>query len=196
MSNAPLNASTYLSDPFDIDNETKTKEVYFNAYPKSSLINENQRSSKMFGRENEESQNCGNTTRSYNQVYADTLLSRQLQNEESNSLEQRVDMLIKKRELIQNRKSSFNSHYVLNPHEDEHSMWIDPNGYDHDTTKRQKHREYYQKAPHEYCNSEQIHLYHSGNSNPPPGYTNSSISGDSEVSSIYSCFLCVLYHLL
>ena len=39
ISNPPLDPSTYLSDPFDIDNETKTKEVHLSAYPKSSLIN-------------------------------------------------------------------------------------------------------------------------------------------------------------
>ena len=32
--NAPLNPSTYLSDPLVIANETKTKEVQFNAYLK------------------------------------------------------------------------------------------------------------------------------------------------------------------
>ena len=38
--NAPLNPSTYLSEPFVIVNETKTTEVQFHAYPKLSLINE------------------------------------------------------------------------------------------------------------------------------------------------------------
>ena len=37
---------------------------------------------------------------------------------------------------------------------------------------------------------EQIPLYHSGNGKPPPGYNNSDISGDSEVSSVYTCFVC------
>ena len=94
----------------------------------------------------------------------DALLSRQLQNEESNSLEQKVDVLIKKRELIQNRRSSVNGLYVLNLHEPEHSMQIDPNGYDFDTS-RQKHRKHYQTAPLEDHELEQIHYYHSGNSN-------------------------------
>ena len=85
MINASLNPSTYLTDPFNIANETKIREVHFSAYPKSSLINENQRTSKIFGRENEESQNCDIATSTYHQVYADALLSRQLQNEESNS---------------------------------------------------------------------------------------------------------------
>ena len=97
MINAPLNPSTYLSDPFDIANETKTKEVQFSAYPKLSLFNEHERPSELSGRENKESWKYNNTNSSYNQVYADGLLSRQLQNEESNSLEQRVDVLIKKR---------------------------------------------------------------------------------------------------
>ena len=46
------------------------------------------------------------------------------------------------------------------------------------------------QPPHEYHDLEQIHLYHSGNGNPPPSYTNSSISGGSEGSSIYTCFAC------
>ena len=54
--NASLNPSTYLSDPFDIANETKTTEVQFHVYSKLSLINENQRASKLPGRENEESE--------------------------------------------------------------------------------------------------------------------------------------------
>ena len=45
---------------------------------------------------NEESWNCNKAISSYNQMYAETLLSRQFQDEESNSLEQRVDALIKK----------------------------------------------------------------------------------------------------
>ena len=182
MIDAPLNPSTYLPDPFDSANKTKTKEVHFSAYPKSPLINTNQRISKLSGRQNEESWNSNNATSSYNQVYVDALLSRQLQNEESNTLEQRIDALIKKRELIQNRKASFNSHYELSPQEHEQSIQIDPSGYDHDTTIG-KNIGNYQTTSHEYHDSEQIPLYHSGNGNPPPGYTNSSISGDSELSS-------------
>ena len=121
-------------DPFDIDNETNTKEVHFSAYTNLSLINENQKTHELTSRQKEESQKCNNDTGSYSQVYVDALLSRQLQNEESNSLsrqlqneeskslEQRVDVLIKKRELIQNRKSSVNGHYLLNPHKHEHSV--------------------------------------------------------------------------
>ena len=44
--------------------------------------------------------------------------------------------------------------------------------------------------PSEYQNLEQVHLHYSGNGNPSPGFTNSSISGDSKVSSIYTCFDC------
>ena len=43
---------------------------------------------------------------------------------------------------------------------------------------------------HEYQNAEQIPLYYGGNGNPPSGYNHSSISGDSEVSSVYTCFVC------
>ena len=78
---------------------------------------------------------------------------------------------------------------MLNPHKHEQYVWTDPGSYDHDMTKWQKHRRHYQTAPYKYHNSEQIPLYHSGNGSQPPGYTNSSISGDSEVSSIYTCFV-------
>ena len=74
--NAHLNPSTYLSDPFHTAKETKTTEVQFSAYPKSSLINENQRANKLPGRENEKSWKYNDTTSSYNQVYTDALLSR------------------------------------------------------------------------------------------------------------------------
>ena len=100
INNPPLDATTSLLNPFDTDNETKMKEVYFSAYPKSSLIIENQKTSELTSRENEESQKCNNATDSCNQVYVDALLSRQLQNEEFNSLEHRVDALIKRWELI------------------------------------------------------------------------------------------------
>ena len=119
----PLDPSTHLSDPFDNANETKTAEAQFCAYPKLCLINENQRVSGLLGRENEESWNCYEPVSSYIQMYADVLLSRQLPDEVSNSLEQRVDALIKKRELINNRKkSSFNSPCMQNPHKHEQSM--------------------------------------------------------------------------
>ena len=69
-------------------------------------------------------------------------------------------------------------------------MQIKPNSYDHDTTNRQNIENTIKTTPHEYHNFEQIHLHHSGNGHPPPGYTNSSINGDSEVSSYYTCFIC------
>ena len=68
-------------------------------------------------------------------------------------------------------------------------MQINLSGYDHVTTNRERHRKCYLMAPLEYLNLEQVHLYHSGNSNPTPGYTNSSISGDPDVSSVYTCFV-------
>ena len=64
--NAPLNPSTYLSHLFNTANETKTTKVQFHAYPKLSLINENQRLSELPGRENGETQNCNDGTNSYN----------------------------------------------------------------------------------------------------------------------------------
>ena len=79
---------------------------------------------------------------------------------------------------------------MLNPHEHEQSMWIGPSCYDSDTIKRQKHRRHYQATSHENHNAEQIPLYHGGNGNPASGYYNSSISGDSEVSSVNTCFVC------
>ena len=51
-------------------------------------------------------------------MYADDLLSRQPQDEESNSLEQRADALIKKRDLMNcSKKLTFNSHYIQTPHD-------------------------------------------------------------------------------
>ena len=126
ISNPPLHPSRYLFDPFDTDNETKAREVYFSAYSMLSLINKYQKTSKLSCRKNKESQKCNNVTGSYYQVYVDALLSRQLQNKECSSLEQRVDALIKKRELIQNRRSWVNGHLVLKLCEHEHSMQIDP----------------------------------------------------------------------
>ena len=189
--NTPSDPSTHLSDPFNNANETKTAEVQFCVYAKSFLINKNQRVSGLPGRENEGSQNCNKAINSYNQVYADALLSRQLQDEEYNSLEQRGDALIKERELINNRrKSSLHSHCMQNLHKHQQSVQIGPSGYNSDTIKMQKHRRHYQTTSHEYCNAEQISLYHGGNSNPPSSHNNSSISGDSEVSYVYTCFVC------
>ena len=92
----PLELSTHLTDSFDNAHETKTVEVNSCAYSKSSVSNENQRVSKLTNRENEDSQNCNVAIGSHNQMYTDALLSRQLQDEESDSFEQRVDVLIKK----------------------------------------------------------------------------------------------------
>ena len=47
----PLDPSMFLSDPFNFDNETKAKEVYFSAYPKLSLINKIQKTSELSSRE-------------------------------------------------------------------------------------------------------------------------------------------------
>ena len=76
--NTPLDPSTHLSDPFDNANETKTADLQFCPYPKSSLINENQRVSGLPDRENEENWNCNEAISTYNQMYADALLSRHL----------------------------------------------------------------------------------------------------------------------
>ena len=103
--NTPLDPSTHLTDPFENANETKTVEVKFCAYPRLFASNENQRGSRLTDREKEESQNCHEAIRSYNQMYADALLNRQLQGEESNSLEQNVDALIKERDLIHHSKN-------------------------------------------------------------------------------------------
>ena len=54
--NTPLDPSTHLTDPFDNANETKTAEVKFCAYPKSSLSYENQRVSRLTDRMNEKSE--------------------------------------------------------------------------------------------------------------------------------------------
>ena len=69
-------------------------------------------------------------------------------------------------------------------------MWIGPSGYDSDKIRRQKHRRQCHTPSHEYHNAEQTPLYHSGNGHPPSSHNGSSISGDSEVSSVYTCFAC------
>ena len=89
------------------------------------------RVSRLTDRENEESQNCNEAISSYNPMYADTLLGRQLQDEESNPLEQRVDALIKKRYFMNHsKKSTFNSHYIKIPQDHEQTIQIGPSGYD------------------------------------------------------------------
>ena len=69
-------------------------------------------------------------------------------------------------------------------------MWIGPIGYDSDKVRRQKQRRHCHTLPHAYCNAEQIPLYHGGNGDPPSTHNGSSISGDSELSSAYTCFAC------
>ena len=124
-------------------------------------------------------------------MHADALLIRQLQDEESNSSQQRVDALIKKRDLINNSKRiSVNNHCMQNPHEHEESVQIGPSSYGSDIIKRQKHRRHCQTTSLEYHNAEQIPLYHGCNGNPPSSYNCSSISRDSEVSNVYTCFVC------
>ena len=60
-------------------------------------------------------------------MYADALLSRQLQDEEFNSLEQRVDALIKNENLMNHsKKSTFNSHCIQILHNHEQSILIGP----------------------------------------------------------------------
>ena len=96
-----------------------------------------------------------------------------------------------KQELMNHsKKSTFNSHCVEIPHDHEQSVWIGPSGYDSDNIRRQKHRRHCHTPSHEYHNAEQIPLYHGSNGDPPSSHNGSSISGDSEISSIYTCFAC------
>ena len=88
------------------------------------------------------------------------------------------------------KKSTFNSHCVQIPHKHEQSMWIGPSSYDSEKIRRQKHRRHCHTTSHEYYNVEQIPLYHGGNSEPTSSHNGSSISGDSEVSSVYTHFAC------
>ena len=88
--------------------------------------------------ENEESQKCDKAISSYKQMYADALLSRQYQDEESNSLEQRGDALIKKRDLMNHsKKLTFNSHCIQIPHDHEQTVQICPSGYASNKIRRQ-----------------------------------------------------------
>ena len=124
-------------------------------------------------------------------MYVDALLTRQLQDKESISLEQRVDALIKKRDLINHsKKLTFNTHCIQIPHDHEQTVWIGPSSYDSDKIRRQKHRRHCHTTSHEYHNVEQIPPYHGGNGDPPSSYNECSISGHSEVSSVYTCFVC------
>ena len=49
---------------------------------------------------------------------------------------------------------------------------------------------HFQTTSHEFHNAEQVPLYHGDNGEPPSSHNGSSISGDSEVSSVYKCFAC------
>ena len=71
-----------------------------------------------------------------------------------------------------------------------HTMWIGHSGYDSDKTRRQKHKRLCHTVSHECCNAEQIPPDHGGNVNPTSSHNGSSISGDSEISSVYTCFAC------
>ena len=178
-------------DPFENANEAKTAEFKFCIYPWLSLSNKDQTVSRLANRENEESQNHEEHISSYNQLYADALLTRQLQDEESNSLEQRLNTLIKKRDLMNcSKKLTFNSHYIQTPYDHEQTIWIGTSSYDSDKTRRQKRRGHHHTFSHECCNPEQISPDHGGNGYPPSSHNGSSISRDSEVSSVYTCFVC------
>ena len=136
------------------------------------------------------SQNHDEAITLYNQMYTDALQSRQLQDEESNSLEQWVDALIKKQDLMNHsKKSTFNSHCMQSPHDHEQSVQIGPSSCDCDIIRRQKHRLLCQTTPPEYHNVEQVPLY-IGNGDPPSSHNGCSTSGDSEVSSVCMWFAC------
>ena len=110
-------------------------------------------------------------------MYADGLLNRQLQDVESNFLEQRVDALIKKRDLINcSKKLTFNSHYIQTPHDHEQTMWIGHSSYDSYTTRRLKHRRHCHTVSHECHKAEKITPDYGGNGDQPLSHNDSSIS--------------------
>ena len=82
----PLDLSMHPTDPFNNANETRLQRLNSVLTP-SNLQSLKIRVSRLPDTENEESQNCNKAITLYNQMYADALLSRQLQDEESNSLE-------------------------------------------------------------------------------------------------------------
>ena len=88
------------------------------------------------------------------------------------------------------KKSTFISYCMQSPHDHEQSMCIGPSSYDSDKARRQKHRKHCQTTSHEFHNAKQAPLYHCGNGDPPSSHNGSSISRDSEVSSVYTCFAC------
>ena len=79
---------------------------------------------------------------------------------------------------------------MQSPHNHEQSMQMGPNISDSDKIRRHKHRQHCQTTSYEYCNAEQVPLYHGDNGDPPSSHNGSSISGNSEVSSAYTCFAC------
>ena len=96
----------------------------------------------------------------------------------------------RERDLINcSKKLTFNSHYVQTPHDHEQTVQIGHSSYDSDKTRRQKHRRHCHTVCHECHNAKQIPPVHGGNGSPP-NHNGSSIGGDSEVSSVYTCFAC------
>ena len=91
--------------------------------------------------------------------------------------------------MSHSKKSTFNNCIQI-PHDHEESMQIGSSNYGSDKIRKQKHKRYFHTPSHEYYNVEQISLYHGGNGNPPSSHNGSSISGDSEVSGVYTCFAC------
>ena len=85
---------------------------------------------------------------------------------------------------------TFNSHYAQTPHDHEQTIWIGPSGYGSDKIRRQKHRKHHHTVSHECHNAEQIPPDHVGNGDPHSSHNGSSISADSVVSSLYTCFAC------
>ena len=79
---------------------------------------------------------------------------------------------------------------MQSPHSHKQTIWRGPSGCDSDKIRMQKHRRHFQTTPHEYCNVEQVPLYHGCNGDQPSRHNGSSISGDSEVSRVYTSFAC------
>ena len=75
-------------------------------------------------------------------------------------------------------------------HDHEQSVHIVPSSYNSDKSRRQNHKSHCQTTCHEFHNVVQVPLYHGGNGDPPSNHNGSSIIGDSEVSSVYTCFTC------
>ena len=85
---------------------------------------------------------------------------------------------------------TFNSHYMQTPHDHKQTVQMCHSGYDSDKTRKQKHRRHCHTVFHECCYAKQISPDHGGDGNPPSSHNGSSISGDSEVSNLYTCFAC------